>query len=804
MKGYKGILIVLILLVSVTVLAQEGTKSPSGLTQFISEKSWNQLPPLFSDDSYKRLEEYFGNAVTLKFLSDEKDKWIYQVKYADYAETGILLVSSDEKGLYKEVKILHAIKPLSFINRYRRFSVQNVTFRLGDGEVHLKRGFLFRPEPSLFPLLFTGEWSFSITPGDEEERLTLKKHLGKENFQGDFKTGLFVLKDTSFLDTLPPSELFSEKEPPELEPLLAQFKQDFGFTPSGWQESWFVPFSENYNLLLFPKEEKGHYVYTFDPSFSPDTYLESDDNRLLLSYNFFKKKMRIQLQGDDPLERVHVSLYFDPLSRKISGTTNLSFQKPSSLRKVYLSEDLQLKESKTDLSEAIHFIRSGPSYYIMGPDAKELFLYYRGNLNSLPDPRNVSPSDSLSNREMSSFTYVNRNENYYPHVGNDFSATFFTISLPSSLNCLATGALTNTKKISDRTLYTFRSDKAKGISFITGQFKLQKSIKGDFPLHVYAPSRLNFERYYKTKEIRQIVDYLVSLYGPLHLKELNLLFRPWKEEGGLSHRGFIIFNVLPQSNDWLQSTRRAINPENPMALTRSHKEYLVHELSHQWWGGLVSWKSYRDLWITEGLPQFSSLWYLKETLPKEKWEPILRKVKNRVIKDSPNGPLYYGGRLANLSDNYEIYQTLIYNKTALLFLMLQEMLGTEDLFRRFRLTIESSRFHNLTTQEFVQKFTEGDKRLTRFFEGWVYSREVPEVDVQLVLDGGKPSVKVAQKNGSLLFPLLLEITTDQGSFLKSVVVDGPLSIYPLEESSVRRVAVSPLTSAPILLPEEGK
>lgn len=74
MKGYKGILIVLILLVSVAVLAQEGTKPPSSLTQLISEKSWNQLPPLFSDDSYKSLEEYFGNAVTLKFLSDEKDK----------------------------------------------------------------------------------------------------------------------------------------------------------------------------------------------------------------------------------------------------------------------------------------------------------------------------------------------------------------------------------------------------------------------------------------------------------------------------------------------------------------------------------------------------------------------------------------------------------------------------------------------------------------------------------------------------------------------------------------------------------
>ena len=32
----------------------------------------------------------------------------------------------------------------------------------------------------------------------------------------------------------------------------------------------------------------------------------------------------------------------------------------------------------------------------------------------------------------------------------------------------------------------------------------------------------------------------------------------------------------------------------------------IHEMSHQWWGNLVGWESYRDQWLSEGLASFST------------------------------------------------------------------------------------------------------------------------------------------------------------------------------------------------------
>ena len=39
--------------------------------------------------------------------------------------------------------------------------------------------------------------------------------------------------------------------------------------------------------------------------------------------------------------------------------------------------------------------------------------------------------------------------------------------------------------------------------------------------------------------------------------------------------------------------------------------FRAHEMSHQWWGHLVGWKSYHDQWMSEGFAQFSGDLYVQ-------------------------------------------------------------------------------------------------------------------------------------------------------------------------------------------------
>jgi hypothetical protein len=39
--------------------------------------------------------------------------------------------------------------------------------------------------------------------------------------------------------------------------------------------------------------------------------------------------------------------------------------------------------------------------------------------------------------------------------------------------------------------------------------------------------------------------------------------------------------------------------------------FIAHETSHQWWGDMVLWRSYRDQWLSEGFAQYSGMLYVQ-------------------------------------------------------------------------------------------------------------------------------------------------------------------------------------------------
>ena len=123
--------------------------------------------------------------------------------------------------------------------------------------------------------------------------------------------------------------------------------------------------------------------------------------------------------------------------------------------------------------------------------------------------------------------------------------------------------------------------------------------------------------------------------------------------------------------------------------------HLPHETAHQWWGDLVSWRSYRDQWLSEGFAEYSQ--YLvpvpsvvggserqaqntREELVRDKKEKI--EDMRRSLLDVPKTELGVGkGRLADMGpivlghrletrETIGAYDTLIYNKGALVLRML--------------------------------------------------------------------------------------------------------------------------------------
>ena len=250
---------------------------------------------------------------------------------------------------------------------------------------------------------------------------------------------------------------------------------------------------------------------------------------------------------------------------------------------------------------------------------------------------------------------LDRDQNFYPNPGQHFFKSRVKVSLPATLNCLASGSLSSRRKYGERNEFIFESPGSKGISLVCGNFEKLATVPGPLPIQVYGNPKLSLRDSFSAAAIKGYVDFLVDKFGTLDMPELNLLLRRWQNYGGWSHQGFVIFNLLGSNiiDDDVSMVRR-LRSESPVVFTDVNRDNLVHELAHQWWGGR------RFLEILPGpVADRGTGAVLHPALPGEhagsetrsaRWWPA---PSAGCSASNDAGPIIYGRRIANLSADLE-------------------------------------------------------------------------------------------------------------------------------------------------------
>lgn len=186
--------------------------------------------------------------------------------------------------------------------------------------------------------------------------------------------------------------------------------------------------------------------------------------------------------------------------------------------------------------------------------------------------------------------------------------------------------------------------------------------------------------------------------------------------------------------------------------------FISHETAHQWWGNIVAWRSYRDQWLSEGFAEYSGVLYTDKREGKGSGRSLLDEMRNS-LKETPRtmtglgsgklndvGPIILGHRL-HTTRTLGAYQTLIYNKGALVLRMLHFLLtdpNTGDdaaFFAMMKDFVEKHRNGSASTDDFRrvagahfartptgQKFGLSD--LDWFFDQWVYKTDMPSYRIE--------------------------------------------------------------------------
>ncbi|MGE0433453.1 MAG: M1 family aminopeptidase, partial [Planctomycetota bacterium] len=196
---------------------------------------------------------------------------------------------------------------------------------------------------------------------------------------------------------------------------------------------------------------------------------------------------------------------------------------------------------------------------------------------------------------------------------------------------------------------------------------------------------------------------------------------------------------------------------------------VAHEMAHQWFGDMVTMRSWPHLWLNEGFATYSeSLWAEHNTgADSMMW----RMDRNRGAfgwADNRNPePIVRH----NYGDPHQLFDGRTYQKGSWVLHMLRNQIGDEKFFETLRQYIEAYRGpdKNPVTNDFRRMAERvSGQDLGYFFTQWVYRGGWPKLDVSWKYEDGKAwvTVKQTQKVQDMwplfAFPLMLGFVDAEG------------------------------------------
>jgi aminopeptidase N len=269
-------------------------------------------------------------------------------------------------------------------------------------------------------------------------------------------------------------------------------------------------------------------------------------------------------------------------------------------------------------------------------------------------------------------------------------------------------------------------------AFAAGPFQRLNSSPGEPGLYMRA-SRFEQAKQ-ETPEVQQIaaegIRYLSGYFAqPFPFPKYDMVLIPELAYGGMEHAGAtflreqsVLFRTAPTYTD------------------RLNRDILVlHELTHQWFGDLVTMRWFDDLWLKEGFAQYMAYQTLASLKPHESvWTRFYESIKPAAYEtDSTQGttPIYQD--IPNLKDAKSAYGAIVYSKAPAVLKQLAFVLGQEHFRDGLRLYLKDHSYSNAEWSDLVHALEEVSGRsLARWAEMWVRHRGMPQVDVSWSCEGG--------------------------------------------------------------------
>lgn len=269
------------------------------------------------------------------------------------------------------------------------------------------------------------------------------------------------------------------------------------------------------------------------------------------------------------------------------------------------------------------------------------------------------------------------------------------ITVPTGYVATASGHLDGVREQDGSATYSWRVDSpVSEITLAVGEYVIE-SVPAPPKLDVEISVALSADDLARLDDfgvIPDIIGFFQAGLGPFPYQNL----------------GFTIVDGLGGAGD---STPARIH------LAHTGESGLVHELAHQWMGGVVGTASSADSWLREGFPRFMEMLWLDQTGAAEL--DVLIAASRDLLGDTTRPPLEVT-RASQRGDD------VTYERGALTFHALYAELGDELFWQSMATFFDDFAGTSAGTDDFIRTVERvSDQQLANLFDAWLRRPELP-------------------------------------------------------------------------------
>ena len=497
------------------------------------------------------------------------------------------------------------------------------------------------------------------------------------------------------------------------------------------------------------------------------------------------------------LQNVRVSLHFDLDQRKVIGevTHTLSTLRDGLTHLDFDCADLTITSARVNGKDASFDLHDDQLSVKLAQPAKagekfEVNIKYEGKPTAglyfiLPDKDDPDRAKEVWTQGEAEDTH-----HYIPiyDYPNDRATSEMILTVPGDWLTVSNGKLVGVQDApGGQKTWTWRQSLPVStylISFVAGEFKEKKDSWHNIPLSYNVPRGTEDTVEPSFRHTKEMLDFFSERFGVAY---------PWDQYAQTAVDDFVASGMENVSATTL-AARDLVHAELAWERPEGADGLISHEMTHQWFGDLVTCKDWTNTWLNEGFATFgASLWeehyYGADASSYRYWRE-----QNTWMQSRELYPIPIVWR--DIDDSVE-YVGNVYEKAGWVIHMLREQMGDEAFFRALRHYLETYRLQNVVSADLTKAIEESSgTNVDRFFDQWIYGAGAPRFTVRSSYDetvkkvslSVKQTQKVEGRVGLFRVPVTVSINTSSGE-----------KLFPIEVSKAEETFSFPVDGPPLMI-----